>query len=54
MIRYEDCTFNMDEDKRSTARVQLFTTLKISNIYTFEASFFGYIDKKKQKKSFTI
>ncbi len=54
MIRYEDCTFNLEEDKRSTARVQLFSNLKISNIYTFEASFFGYINKNKERKSFTI
>ncbi len=35
MIRYEDCTFNLEEEKRSTARVQLFSNLKIANIYTF-------------------
>ncbi len=54
MINYDDCTFNVEEDKRSTARVQLFSTLKSPNIYTFEASFFGYMGKNKEKKHFTI
>lgn len=53
MVRYEDCTFAIEEDKRSTARIQLFSNLKCPNIYTFEASFFGYV-KKNEKRHFTV
>jgi hypothetical protein len=47
MVKYEDCTYSVEDDKRATARVQLFSTLKSPNIYTFEASFYGYIGKNK-------
>lgn len=52
-IKFEDCTFNIGEDKRSTARVQLFNLFKSPNIFTFETSFFGYA-RKKEKHHFTV
>jgi hypothetical protein len=44
-IRFEDSTFTCEEYKRTTARVQFHLSFKTSNIFTFETSFYGYINK---------
>ena len=38
---YQDCTFGVQKDKESTARITLFKEYKIPEIYTLEASFCG-------------
>lgn len=53
-IKFEDSSFAYEEYKRNTARVQFSLAFKSLNIFTFETSFFGYIDKDKQKKHFTM
>lgn len=52
-IRFEDSSFVNDQYKRNTARIQLFLSLKLPNIYTFESSFFGYSGKNKERKHYT-
>ena len=47
-ISFEDCTFSIQEEKKKTARVYLSLTHQITNIYTYEASFFGYIKDNKK------
>lgn len=47
MIRFEDCTFNEEESKLRTARIQLNIKYKVTNIFTFESSFFGYYGKDR-------
>lgn len=53
LIRFEDSTFVTDEAKRKTARVQMASKFKIPNVFTFEMSFFGYINKNKERVHFT-
>ena len=53
-IRFEDCTFTSEELKRNTARVQFGLAFRCSNVFTFEASFFGYCGKDKDKRHFTV
>lgn len=53
-LRFEDCTFTSDELKRNTARVQFGLSFRCSNIFTFEASFFGYFGRDREKKHFTV
>ena len=38
---YESCRFSCHRSKESTARVALFRDIKITNIFTMEASFCG-------------
>lgn len=40
-ISFEECTFNITEDKRNTARVVLQELFPSALIYTFESSFNG-------------
>lgn len=35
MIRFEDSTFMNEEDKRKTARVQMSSKFKNTNVFTF-------------------
>lgn len=53
-IRFEDCTFTAEEHKRNTARVQFGLAFRCSNIFTFEASFFGFCGKDREKRHFTV
>ena len=53
MIRFEDCTFNFEESKLKTARIQLNLKYRIPNIFTFESSFSGYFGRNKEKIHFT-
>jgi hypothetical protein len=41
-ISFEDCTFTIDEEKKKAARVYLSLTHHLTNVYTFESSFYGY------------
>lgn len=52
MIRFEDSTFVCEEAKKKTARVQMASKFKIANVFTFEISFYGYINKNREKVHF--
>lgn len=40
-FKFSDCTFNMPESKKSTARITMFHKLRIPFVFTLEASFAG-------------
>ena len=42
MFSYKDCSFQIHKSKEKTARIALWNEYKIPNIFTLEASFFGY------------
>lgn len=42
-VSYSDCTFNISEDKKNTARVVLNEMFPQTLVYTFEASFSGWM-----------
>jgi len=41
-VAFEDCRFAVQRSKESTARIALWREHKSENIFTLEASFFGY------------
>jgi len=41
-IHYPSCSFTATRDKEKTARLSLWKELRITNVFTLEASFFGY------------
>jgi len=41
-ILFSDCRFSMDAYKESTARITLWKELHTPNVFTLEASFYGY------------
>ena len=41
-VSFEDCRFVMQKAKEKTARIALWRQAKIDNIFTLEASFYGY------------
>jgi hypothetical protein len=43
-ISFQNSKFQMNRLFEATARISLFRVLKIPNIFTLEASFFGYED----------
>lgn len=48
-ISFKDCRFSVTKQQEKTARVSLWKELRINQVYTLEASFFGY---SSQNKSF--
>lgn len=40
MISFKDCTFALEKDKESTARIVVFKELSVIHSYTLEASFY--------------
>ena len=53
-IRFEDCTFTTEDDKRNTARVQFGLLFKCTNIFTFESSFFGSLGREREKRHYKV
>eukprot|EP00825_Cyclidium_porcatum_P007237 TRINITY_DN13621_c0_g1_i1.p1 TRINITY_DN13621_c0_g1~~TRINITY_DN13621_c0_g1_i1.p1 ORF type:complete len:368 (-),score=56.54 TRINITY_DN13621_c0_g1_i1:47-1150(-) len=53
-ISFKDCTFKLTSEKSSAARQALFQETGINCIYTFEASFYGYINAQNEKYHFSI
>lgn len=53
-ISFKDSTFKLIQEKASAARQALFLESGISFIYTFEASFYGYLNSQNEKCHFTI
>ena len=43
MVSYNDCLFRIENSKQRTARVVVWKELGITNSFTFESSFFGYM-----------
>ena len=43
LFNYQDCTFRVEPDKQHTARVVLWKEFSVTNSFTLEASFFGYM-----------
>lgn len=53
-ISFKDSTYYLQADKSATAREALFHESGNSYIYTFEASFFGYVGQQGEKQHFSI
>lgn len=41
-ISFQDCRFKLSKQYEKTARITLFKELRVQQVYTLEASFFGY------------
>lgn len=54
MFSFPDCRFSIHKSKESTARVALWREYKIPNIFTLEASFYGYDVKEGKTVPYTI
>jgi len=52
-VSFEDSRFTVHNSKESTARVTLWRELQIDNIFTLEASFFGYDTEEGKTVHFT-
>jgi len=46
MIDFNQCRFNFTSGRDCTARISLCKEFRIPNVYTLEASFYGYKDSK--------
>ena len=44
---FKDCQFAIQKSKENTARIALWKEFSIDNIFTLEASFYGYNDQNK-------
>lgn len=53
MFSFESSRFTIDRSKESTARVALWREYRIPNIFTLEASFFGYDTPDGRTEAFT-
>jgi hypothetical protein len=54
MFRFHGSKFKIEASKEKTARVVLFREFNILNCFTLEASFFGYFNKNRVTKDFSI
>ena len=43
LFSYKDCTFRVESDKQRTARVVVWKELSVTNSFTLESSFYGYL-----------
>ena len=48
-----DCSFAHEEYKKKAARIYLSTYFRQIQVYTFEASFYGFINANGKKEEFT-
>ncbi len=53
-FQFNDCKFANEKEKESTARIVMFSELKIVNSYTLEATFYAPYDKDKFKKKINL
>lgn len=51
-FNYNDCRFKVENDKRSTARVVVWKEFEVTNSFTLESSFYGYM-RGNEIKAFT-
>ncbi|KAL4469431.1 hypothetical protein ABPG74_004684 [Tetrahymena malaccensis] len=52
-ISFEDCRFKVQKYYESTARIALWRMLRIPNVFTLEASFYGYQNNEGRHVNFT-
>lgn len=53
LYRYQACRFRNERSKRKAARLVIWKELKLTNCYTVEASFYGYIAEDRSTVPFT-
>ena len=54
MIDFRECRFNVSRSKEKTARISLWKEMRLPNVFTLEASFFGYKDNVYKTKHYNI
>ena len=47
----KDCRFRAEETKTNIARISAWGEFKISNSFTLETSYYGYVDKKQSSNN---
>jgi hypothetical protein len=52
-FRYFSCKFRIEKSKEKAARIVLWREFNIVNCYTFEASFYGFINENRETEEFT-
>jgi hypothetical protein len=54
MFRYFSCKFKVEKSKEKAARIVLWREFEITNCFTLEASFHGYLNEERETEEFNI